>query len=127
MKELAEELTALSPMISHRLEIGQGSAPLLSITDGSNAPRVIFKGTPAGHEFTSLILSILQVGGHPSKTSAQVLDRIQSIGKPLAFKTYYSQSCHNCHEVVQALNLLAVINPNISHIAIDGGAFQAEV
>lgn len=127
MKELVEELTALSTMISHRVETARGNAPLLSISGNDTPPRVIFKGTPAGHEFTSLILSILQAGGHPSKISSQERDRIQSIDKPMVFKTYYSQSCHNCPEVVQALNLLASINPNISHVAIDGGAFQAEV
>src|SRR5256885_1454164 len=73
------------------------------------------------------ILALLQVGGHPSKESAELLEQVRNIDVPLHFETYYSLSCHNCPDVVQALNLMSVLNPKISHTAIDGGLFQKEV
>ena len=80
-----------------------------------------------GHEFTSLVLALLQVGGHPSKASAEVIEQIQALEGEFTFETYFSLSCQNCPDVVQALNLMAVLNPNVRHVAIDGALFQGEV
>lgn len=80
-----------------------------------------------GHEFTSLVLALLQVGGHPSKASAEVIEQIQALEGEFNFETYFSLSCQNCPDVVQALNLMAVLNPNVRHVAIDGALFQDEV
>ncbi|ATE58616.1 alkyl hydroperoxide reductase subunit F [Thauera sinica] len=88
---------------------------------------VRFAGLPMGHEFTSLILALLQVGGHPPKAEAEVIEQIRGLEGEYHFETYISLSCHNCPEVVQALNLMAVINPNVRHTMIDGALFQAEV
>ncbi len=90
-------------------------------------PRVVFVGLPLGHEFTSLVLALLHVGGHPPKISADELSQIEGLKGPLKFETYFSQSCQNCPDVVQALNLMAARNPNVSHVAIDGALFQPEV
>ncbi len=86
-----------------------------------------FAGLPMGHEFTSLILALLQVGGHPPKADAETIEQIRSLEGEFHFETYISLSCHNCPEVVQALNLMAVLNPNIRHTMIDGALFQQEV
>ena len=86
-----------------------------------------FAGLPMGHEFTSLVLALLQVGGHPSKLAAEVIEQIQNLEGEFNFETYFSLSCQNCPDVVQALNLMAVLNPNIRHVAIDGALFQDEV
>ncbi|WP_335945722.1 alkyl hydroperoxide reductase subunit F [Pseudomonas sp. G166] len=86
-----------------------------------------FAGIPMGHEFTSLVLALLQVGGHPSKASVEVIEQIRALKGEFNFETYFSLSCQNCPDVVQALNLMAVLNPNIRHVAIDGALFQAEV
>ncbi len=86
-----------------------------------------FAGLPMGHEFTSLILALLQVGGHPLKAEAELIEQIRGIEGRFEFETYISLSCHNCPDVVQALNLMAVINPNIRHTMIDGALFQEEV
>ena len=75
-----------------------------------------------GHEFTSLVLALLQVGGHPSKASVDVIEQISALKGEFSFETYFSLSCQNCPDVVQALNLMAVLNPNIRHVAIDGAA-----
>jgi alkyl hydroperoxide reductase subunit F len=88
---------------------------------------VRFAGVPLGHEFTPFVLALLHVGGHPSKESADLLEQIKAINVPLHFETYYSLSCHNCPDVVQALNLMSALNPQITHTAIDGGLFQDEV
>ncbi len=101
--------------------------PSFLITNPSVDTGVRFAGVPLGHEFTSLVLALLQVGGHPSKESADLLERVKNIDVPLHFETFYSLSCHNCPDVVQALNLMAVLNPKITHTAIDGGIFQQEV
>ncbi|WP_201487718.1 alkyl hydroperoxide reductase subunit F, partial [Pseudomonas sp. OF001] len=86
-----------------------------------------FAGLPMGHEFTSLVLALLQVGGYPPKVSDEVIAQIKGIEGEFRFETYFSLSCHNCPDVVQALNLMAVLNPNIKHVAIDGALFQDEV
>ncbi|PNG11741.1 alkyl hydroperoxide reductase subunit F, partial [Stutzerimonas stutzeri] len=86
-----------------------------------------FAGIPMGHEFTSLVLALLQVGGHPSKTAPEIIEQIRNLDGEYRFETYFSLSCQNCPDVVQALNLMAVLNPNIHHVAIDGALFQEEV
>jgi len=80
-----------------------------------------------GHEFTSLILSLLQMGGHPLKISQELIDQIKNINGDFHFETFISLSCHNCPDIVQALNLISLINENISHVMIDGALFQQEV
>lgn len=86
-----------------------------------------FAGSPLGHEFTSLVLALLQIGGHPSKEAQELLDQVKALEGEFHFETYYSLSCHNCPDVVQALNLMAVLNPNVTHTAIDGALFQNEI
>jgi alkyl hydroperoxide reductase subunit F len=88
---------------------------------------VRFAGIPMGHEFTSLVLALLQVGGHPPKVSQELIEQIQSLDGDYEFETYFSLSCQNCPDVVQALNLMSVLNPRIKHTAIDGALFQDEV
>ena len=88
---------------------------------------VRFAGIPLGHEFTSLVLALLQVGGHPSKAAADVIEQVKNLDGDYQFETYFSLSCHSCPDVVQALNLMAVLNPKIRHVAIDGSLFQDEV
>src|SRR5690606_18184290 len=88
---------------------------------------LVFAGLPMGHEFTSLVLALLQVGGHPPKAEQALLDQIRSLEGEFHFETYFSLTCQNCPDVVQALNMMAAINPNIRHVAIDGALFQEEV
>ncbi|MEG1770082.1 MAG: alkyl hydroperoxide reductase subunit F [Comamonas sp.] len=128
VKSLLADLVALSDKIT----VVENNAadvrkPSFLITNPGVDTGLRFAGVPLGHEFTSLVLALLQVGGHPSKESAELLEQIRGIDTPLNFETYYSLSCHNCPDVVQALNLMSVLNPNITHTAIDGGLFQSEV
>jgi alkyl hydroperoxide reductase subunit F len=89
--------------------------------------RIMFAGVPTGHEFTSLIMALLQVSGRRPRIEDAVIQQIQAITGTHEFTTYVSMSCHNCPDVVQALNIMAVLNPNIRHTMVDGAAFQAEV
>ncbi|WP_392560674.1 alkyl hydroperoxide reductase subunit F [Orbus mooreae] len=101
--------------------------PSFLITNPGVDSGLRFAGIPLGHEFTSLVLALLQVGGHPSKEEQSLQDTIRNLDGKFHFETYYSLSCHNCPDVVQALNLMTVLNPNITHTAIDGGSFQQEI
>ncbi len=101
--------------------------PSFSVGPRGGEARVRFAGLPMGHEFTSLILALLQAGGYPPKVEADVIEQIRNLDVELNFETYISLSCHNCPDVVQALNLMAVLNPKIRHTMIDGALFQKEV
>lgn len=89
--------------------------------------RIVFAGVPLGHEFESFVLALLQVSGRAPKITTEQKQRIQAIKSNYALKTYVSLSCHNCPDVVQALNIIAVLNPNVSHTMIEGSMFQTEV
>ncbi|WP_118181219.1 alkyl hydroperoxide reductase subunit F [Paraburkholderia phosphatilytica] len=101
--------------------------PSFSIGQPGQAAGIRFAGIPMGHEFTSLVLALLQVGGHPIKLDDAVIQQIRELDGDFEFETYFSLSCQNCPEVVQALNVMALINPRIRHVAIDGALFQNEV
>jgi alkyl hydroperoxide reductase subunit F len=88
---------------------------------------VEFAALPTGHEFTSLVLALLQVGGYPPRLDADMAERIRALEGEYRFETYMSLSCQSCPDVVQALNAMSVLNPRISHVAIDGALFQEEV
>jgi alkyl hydroperoxide reductase subunit F len=86
-----------------------------------------FAGLPLGHEFTSLVLALLWTGGHPPKEDAETLDNIRALDGDFNFEVFMSLSCHNCPDVVQALSLMAILNPKVKTTVIEGGAFQDEV
>ncbi|HMQ71767.1 MAG TPA: alkyl hydroperoxide reductase subunit F [Rubrivivax sp.] len=131
MRELLTQIAALSDKVSARFDGAAARRPSFQITRAGADMGVEFAAIPMGHEFTSLVLALLQAGGHPPKVEADVIEQIRSLqadgGGDLVFETWMSLSCHNCPDVVQALNLMAVLNPRIRHVAIDGGLFQAEV
>ncbi len=128
MLELLNTLTTLSTQI--RLDVRRDSnerTPSFALTTPGQDIHLVFAGLPMGHEFTSLVLALLQVGGHPSKATAELIEQVRNLEGEYRFETYFSLSCQNCPDVVQALNLAAVLNPRIQHVAIDGGLFPAEV
>ncbi|MFC5582521.1 alkyl hydroperoxide reductase subunit F [Rhodanobacter terrae] len=127
LNELLEEIAALSERISLVRRDDNERRPSFAINRVGSDVGVRFAGIPMGHEFTSLVLALLQVGGHPSKTAADVIEQVKNIEGDYHFETYFSLSCQNCPDVVQALNLMSVLNPNIQHVAIDGALYQDEV
>lgn len=124
---LLEEIAALSDKISARSDGNATRIPSFEIARESADVTLSFAGIPLGHEFTSLVLALLQVGGHPPRVSDEVVAQIKAVEGEYLFETYYSLSCQNCPDVVQALNVLAVLNPGIKHVAIDGALNQDEV
>jgi len=127
LKELLEDIAALSPKVAVRFDGADARKPSFSIERTGTDVGVRFAGIPMGHEFTSLVLALLQVGGHPPKLDEQVIEQVRALEGDYRFETYFSLSCQNCPETVQALNLMSVLNPSIRHVAIDGALFQDEV
>ena len=127
MMELLDEVAALSDQVSVVRADDDQRRPSFLIRRVGTDIGVRFAGVPMGHEFTSLVLALLQVGGHPSKLSQEVIAQVQALDGDYQFESYFSLTCQNCPDVVQALNLMSVLNPRIRHVAIEGGAFQDEV
>lgn len=132
IKELMDELQKGSDQILIQMNETTDSTPSMrtpsfTIKKEGDVARVCFAGLPLGHEFTSLVLALLQVSGRTPKISPDLIQAIKGIQGSYHFETYISLSCHNCPDVVQALNTMSVLNPNISHTMIDGGAFKEEI
>ena len=127
MMELLNELAGLSDLITVVEANDDDRRPSFEVRRAGTDVSVRFAGIPLGHEFTSLVLALLQVGGHPSTASQEVVDQIQALDGDYEFVTYMSLSCQNCPDVVQALNLMSILNPRIRHTAVDGAVFQDEV
>ncbi|ALS75609.1 alkyl hydroperoxide reductase subunit F [Planococcus rifietoensis] len=126
MIDLVEELSAMSPRIQmERTKLER--TPSFSVTRPGEEIGITFAGIPLGHEFTSLVLALLQVSGRTPKADAKTMDQIKALEGTYHFESYISLSCQNCPEVVQSLNLMSVLNPNITHTMIDGAAFKEEV
>lgn len=128
MRALLSDINAASNLITV-IEDSDESKRIPSFeirTKGTDA-RVTFAGLPLGHEFTSLVLALLHVSGHQPKVAQESLEQARSLNEPLRFVTYFSQTCQNCPDVIQALNILAAQNPLVEHIAIDGAGFPEEV
>ncbi len=127
MEELVKEIGECSDQVSVRFDGDYSLRPSFAIAKKGEEGRVRFAGLPMGHEFTSLLLGLLHVGGHPPKIDADTVEQIKGLSAPANgghFETVISLSCHNCPDVVQAFNTIAALNPAFSHTMIDGGMFQ---
>ncbi len=128
MRDLLTTIQTLrSDKISLRLDGNDARKPSFTLQRQGSNSSLRFAGLPLGHEFTSLVLALLWTGGHPPKEEQDLLDQIAAIEGDFNFEVYMSLSCHNCPDVVQALSLMAILNPNIKTTVIEGGAFQKEV
>ena len=123
---LLADIAALSPKIS-RAGGDDARKPSFLIRRVGTDVAVGFAGIPLGHEFTSLVLALLQVGGHPVRIDDALAEQVRNLPGDYAFETYMSLHCQSCPDTVQALNAMSVLNPRIRHVAIDGALFQAEV
>jgi len=126
MLELVEELTGLSPRIKWE-RAALSRTPGFSVNRPGEDTGIVFAGLPLGHEFSSLVLALLQVSGRPPKVEPGVLERIRALPGEYRFETYVSLTCNNCPDVVQALNVMSLVHPNISHTMVEGSAFREEV
>ncbi|WP_077306498.1 alkyl hydroperoxide reductase subunit F [Terribacillus halophilus] len=126
MLALVEELASMSPKITiEKAELTR--TPSFTVNRVGEETGVAFAGIPLGHEFTSLVLALLQVSGRAPKVDENLIKQIKNIKGEFHFESYISLTCHNCPDVVQALNVMSVLNPNITHTMIDGAAFKDEV
>ncbi|MBN8647966.1 MAG: alkyl hydroperoxide reductase subunit F [Caulobacterales bacterium] len=126
MRNLIDEIASMSPRISVE-NAKLNRTPSFEVNRPNGASGITFAGVPLGHEFTSLVLALLQVSGRKPKIDDALIENIKNIKGNFNFETYVSLTCHNCPDVVQALNTMAALNPNITHTMIEGGAFQKEV
>ncbi|MFK4426587.1 alkyl hydroperoxide reductase subunit F [Bacillus sp. RC51] len=126
MLSLVDELATMSSKITvEKVELER--TPSFSVNRPGEETGVVFAGIPLGHEFTSLVLALLQVSGRAPKVEQKLIDQIKNIQGEYHFESYISLSCHNCPDVVQALNVMSVLNSSITHTMIDGAAFKEEV
>ncbi|MCE7785599.1 alkyl hydroperoxide reductase [Staphylococcus xylosus] len=125
LKELLDEVSAASSHITIE-ETDLKRTPSFSVNRPGEETGITFAGLPMGHEFNSLVLALLQVSGRAPKEEQAVIDQIKALDKPLHFETYISLTCQKCPDVVQALNLMSLLNPNITHSMIDGAIFREE-
>ncbi|MDP2129124.1 MAG: alkyl hydroperoxide reductase subunit F [Pseudohongiella sp.] len=124
---LLQDITSLCSKITLREDGQDVRRPSFSLQRSDAEMHLRFAGIPMGHEFTSLILALLQTGGHPPKLSDEKVAQVKALKGDFVFETFFSLSCQNCPDAVQALNVMAVLNPDIKHVAIDGALFQKEV
>lgn len=127
LHELLNDIAEQSDKVTVSTDGQDARRPSFEIRRAGTDVKVGFAGIPLGHEFTSLVLALLQVGGHPPKVEPAVIEQIRALEGDFEFETYFSLSCQNCPDVVQALNVMSVLNPRIRHVAIDGALFQDEV
>ena len=127
LRGLLTDIAELSDKVALRTNGQHALRPSFGVAEPGEAPRIHFAGIPMGHEFTSLVLALLQTGGHPPKVDAVVIEQIKALPGKFEFETFISLSCHNCPDVVQALNLMAVLNPGVTSTMIDGALFQGLV
>ena len=127
MQGLLQDIVGLTDKITLKTDGTSARRPSFALNRIGEAPRIHFAAIPMGHEFTSLVLALLQVGGHPPKVEADLIEQIRNLDGDSRFETYMSLTCHNCPDVVQALNLMAVLNPRVQSVVIDGGLYQKEV
>ncbi|REL26409.1 alkyl hydroperoxide reductase subunit F [Thalassotalea euphylliae] len=127
LKQLAEDIASLSTLITIENSTDAAARKPSMTVISETGTKLAFAGIPLGHEFTSLVLALLHSGGHPIKVSEEEIEQIKSLEGEFHFDTYISLSCQNCPDVVQALNIMAAINPQITSTMIDGGLFEQEV
>ncbi|MCX9145983.1 alkyl hydroperoxide reductase subunit F [Erythrobacter sp. WG] len=127
-RALIEQIASLHDLVTARFDGTDARKPSFVIRRASDAEKwVRFAGLPMGHEFTSLVLALLWAGGHPPKVDADLIEQVRALEGDYHFEMFFSLTCHNCPDVVQALTLMALENPRITATLIEGGTFQDEV
>ncbi|WP_066017154.1 alkyl hydroperoxide reductase subunit F [Endozoicomonas atrinae] len=132
MESLANDIASLSDKVSvakadNSLSEKAERKPSMLVRSAATGSEIRFAGLPMGHEFTSLVLALLHSGGHPIKVDEAVAEQVKALEGNYRFETYVSLSCQNCPDVVQALNIMSALNPNITNVMIDGALFPKEV
>lgn len=124
--EMLEQVASTSENISLRSSETESTVPSFEIFHDSSPTGIRFSGIPGGHEFSSLVLAILNSDHQGKLPDEGIVRRIESLKGPIHLKTYISLSCENCPEVVQSLNLMAIFREDFTHEMVDGFFFQDE-
>ncbi|GAB3370702.1 alkyl hydroperoxide reductase subunit F [Lysobacter rhizosphaerae] len=127
LEALLQDIASMSDKISYARRDDDARRPSFAIVRTGTDIEVRFAAIPLGHEFTSLVLALLQVGGHPPRIEEALANQVRGLEGEFHFETFMSLSCQSCPDTVQALNLMSALNPNITHVAIDGALYQDEV
>ncbi len=127
IRSLLADIVSVSSKVTVTESRDGARVPSFALARPGEPARVTFAGLPMGHEFTSLVLALLQVGGYPPKVEQAVIDQAKALEGDFEFVTYISLTCQNCPDVVQALNLMSVLNPRVRHTMVDGALFEQEV
>ena len=132
LSQLVTQIAQLSPLVTaiegnNTSQVNNERVPSMLVRSVATGSEMRFAGLPMGHEFTSLVMALLHSGSHPLKIDAEQIEQVRNLEGDFVFETYISLSCQNCPDVVQALNMMASINPKIKHTMIDGSLFQTEV
>ncbi len=121
------QLDGTSPNVIVREEGEVSDVPRFHVetADGPNGIRFI--GIPGGHEFTSLVLAILNSDGKGKLPDDVLIQRVRRLKGPIRLRTFISLSCENCPDVVQALNLMATFHGDFEHTMVDGEFAQDDI
>lgn len=125
--EFLNDVAGCSDKLSCRLTETADRRLEFSLLKEEEETGITFRGIPGGHEFSSLLLAVLNADGKGKNLPDEgIVRRIRSLQGPIALQTYVSLTCTNCPDVVQALNVLALLNPQVTHRMTDGALFQEE-
>lgn len=127
LRELLTDLAAVNPYIELREEGAASDIPSFRVLRGEHSTGICFDCIPGGHEFTSLVLAVLNAAGHGRMPDAGLQKRVQALAGPIEITSYISLSCTNCPDVVQALDQMALIHGNMRHVIVDGGLVPEEI
>jgi len=125
--EMLQDISSTSSKITARSSGRNSASPAFQIERLGKATGISFRGIPGGHEFTSLILAILNADGKGKMPDGGIAGRIRNLKGPIRIRTYISLTCENCPDVIQAMNQMTLIHADFQHEMVDGGYVPDEV
>lgn len=121
MKEFLDDVASTSPRLTVKSAEADVEAPSFAIVKNGSPTGVNFCGIPNGHEFTTLLMAVLNADGQGKNLPDNTLGaRIAAVKGPVRLRTFVSLTCNNCPDVAQALNVIALLNPGVENTVIDG-------
>lgn len=127
LEAFVKEICSWSDKLSYTYDEMIPYVPAFRLDPAGNKGRVTFAGVPVGHEYNSFILALIQTSGRTPNLPENTIQVVRQVSQTIQLTTYVSLTCHNCPDVVQSLNSLAILNPNISHTMVNGAWFKEEV
>lgn len=127
MIEFFTQFSTASPNLSVEVEDVNSDKSVASLFKDGVPTGISFRMIPGGHEFTSLLLAVMNADGQGKTLPDEAtISRIKRLKGEITLQTYATLECTNCPDVIQALNQMALYNDNIASEAIDGNLAVAE-